>query len=197
MKSVAACIACVLVFASISVSGHSIRAANAPAIPSWIHPGMVVIYDGDSAFVTNGRFSQGIRVVMTTKVNSSSSTQVSGITNIQTVGSPIGGTHSWACNASGYCTSDASGVNGQFWVDPANPTASKRGANGETYTLKGTGPYALNGKTWTGTLMTYENAASGVQLVCTFDSQNGLILQYSESSPSEQVHTYFRSMSGN
>jgi len=197
MKSLAACVACVLILASICVRGHSVRAANAPTIPSWIHPGLVVIYDGDSAFVTNGRFSQGIRVVMTTKVNSSSSTQVSGVTNVQTVGSPIGGTHSWACNAGGNCTSDSSGLNGQFWVDPANPTASKRGANGEPYVLKGTGPYTLNGKTWTGTLMVYENPASGVQLVCTFDSQTGLVLQYSESSPSQQVHTYFRSMSGN
>lgn len=197
MKSRLTYPACVLILASICSSVHSVRADNAPTIPSWIHQSLIVTYDGDSAFVTNGRFSQGIRVVMTTKVNSSSSTQVSGITSVQTVGSPIGGTHAWNCNASGYCTSDSSGLNGQFWVDPANPTASKRGANGETYTLKGTGPYTLNGKTWTGTLMVYENAASGVQLVCTFDSKSGLILQYSESSPSEQVHTYFRSTSGN
>jgi hypothetical protein len=197
MKSLVNCVtcfACVLVLASICVSVHSVRADNAPTIPAWIRPGLVVVYDADSVFVTNGRFSQGIRMVMTSKVNSSSSTQVSGITSLQTVGSPIGGTHSWNCNAGGYCTSDSSGLNGQFWVDPANPTASKHGANGEPYTVKGTGPYTLNGKTWTGTMMVYENAASGVQLVCTFDSKTGLILQYSESSPSEQVHTYFRSM---
>lgn len=197
MKSLVTRIVCFLILATVCVSVHSVRADNPPTIPSWIRPGQVVVYDGDSAFVSNGRFTQGIRVVMTTKVNSSSSTQVSGITNVQTVGSPIGGTHAWNCNAGGYCTSDSSGLNGQFWVDPANPTASKRGANGETYALKGTGPYTLNGKTWSGTLMTYENAATGVQLVCTFDSATGLILQYSESSPSEQVHTYFRSMSGN
>jgi hypothetical protein len=196
VKSVT-CVASVLILASICVSVHSVRAENVPTIPSWIHQGLVVTYDGDSAFVTNGRFSQGIRVVMTTKVNSSSSTQVSGVTSLQTVGSPIGRTHSWNCNASGNCTSDLPGFSGQFWVDPTNPTESIHGPNGVPYTVKGTGPYTYNGKTWTGTMMVYENAASGVQLVCTFDSKTGLILQYSELSPSQQVHTYFRSMSGN
>jgi hypothetical protein len=197
MKSLAAGIVCVLILASICLtvhSGHSVHAQNAPAIPAWIHPGLGVTYDGDSAFVTNGRFSQGIRVVITTKVNSSSGTQVSGVTAIQTVGTPVGQQHSWNCNASGNCTGDLAGFSGQFWVDPVNPTASMHGPNGEPYTLKGTGPYTLNGKTWSGTMLVYENSASKVQYVCTFDSKTGLVLQYSESSPSEQVHTFFRSL---
>jgi len=196
MKSIGTCTACLLILASMCVSGDFVKAQNAPTIPSWIHPRLIVTYDGDSAFVTNGRFSQGIRVVMTTRVNSSSATHVSGVTSLQTVGSPIGGTHAWNCNANGMCTSDLPGFSGQFWVDPTNPTASKRGPNGEPYTVKGTGPYTLHGKTWSGTMIVYENAASKVQNVCTFDSKTGLVLQYSESSPSEQVHIYFRSMSG-
>ena len=197
MKSLVTCIACVLVVAAICATVHSVRAQNAPTIPTWIHPGLVVTYDGDSAAVTNGRFSQAIRVVVTTKVNSSSATQVSGVTSIQTVGTPVGQTHSWNCNASGNCASDLPGFSGQFWVDPANPTASTHGPHGEPYTVKGTAPYTLNGKTWTGTMLVYENAASKVQYVCTFDSKTGLVLQYSESNPSEQVHTFYRSMTGN
>ena len=196
MKSLVAFCGCVLFVASFCITVRSVRAQNAPTIPSWIHAGLVVTYDGDSAFVTNGRFSQGIKVVITTKVNSSSATQVSGLTSIQTVGTPIGQQHSWSCNASANCTSDLAGFSGQFWVDPANPTASAHGPNGEPYTVKGTAPYTLNGKTWTGTMMVYENAASGVQYVCTFDSKTGLVLQYSETNPGQQVHTYFRSMTG-
>jgi hypothetical protein len=197
MRSLVTCIACVLILASICVSVHSVRAENAPAIPSWIHAGLVVTYDADSAAVSNGRFSQGIRLIITTKVNSASATQVSGITSIQTVGTPVGQQHSWSCNASGNCTSDLAGFSGQFWVDPANPTASTHGPNGEPYTVKGTAPYTYNGKTWSGTMLVYENAASKVQYVCTFDANSGLVLQYSESGPSQQVHTFFRSMTGN
>ena len=168
---------------------------NAPVIPTWIQPGVVVAYDGVSAFVNNGRFSQGIQVVMTTRVTAVGGNKVSGITQLQTVGSPIGGRHAWTCTATADCTSDMPGFSGKFWVDPSNPLASIKGANGERYSMVGKGPYSYRGRSWDATTISYQNPATGWQLVCTFESRSGLVLAYSETSPGQQVHTYFRSMS--
>ena len=174
----------------------SVTAQTAPVIPTWVKPGLVVTYDGVSAFVNNGRFSQGIRVVMMTRVTSVTGNAVSGITQIQTVGAPIGGNHAWACNAKGICKSDMTGFSGKFWVDPAAPADSVKGPNGELFSLVGRGPYAYGGRTWSGATLSYQNPATGFQYVLTFDTKTGLVLAYSETSPGEQVHTYFRSMSG-
>lgn len=169
---------------------------NAPANPAWVHPGLVATYDGVSAFVNNGRFSQGIQIVMTTRVTAVSGNKVSGVTQIQNVGAPIRQRHAWTCTAAADCTSDMPGFNGKFWVDPANPTASIKGPNGEHYSLVGKGPYSYGGRRWDATTISYQNPATGWQFVCTFESKTGLVLAYSETSPGQQVHTYFRSMSG-
>src|SRR5215467_3402387 len=172
---------------------ETLSGQNSPTIPAWIHPGVVVTYDGVSAFVSNGRFSQGIQVVMTTRVTAASGSQVAGLTQIQTVGTPIGSRATWSCNAAGNCTSsDATGLNGKFWVDPANPLASIKGANGEQYSMVGRGPYSRAGRSWDATTISYQNPATGWELVCIFDSKTGLVLAYSETSPGQQVHTYFR-----
>src|SRR5215469_14347923 len=138
---------------------------NAPAVPAWVHPGVVVSYDAVSAFVNNGRFSQGIQTVITTRVTAVSGNQVSGITQLQTVGTPIGARAAWSCNAAGNCTSsDATGVNGKFWIDPANPTGSIMGAHGERFSLMGKGPYSLHGQTWNAGTLSYSNPATGWQI---------------------------------
>jgi hypothetical protein len=165
-----------------------------PVIPAWVKPGTTVAYDGVSAFVNNGRFSQAVQVVMTTRVTSVSGNAVSGITRIQTVGTPLASTHTWTCTAAGSCRSDMPGFSGKFWVDPAHPVESVRGPNGEPYILMGRAPYAYGGRKWSGATLSYQNPATGWQYVLTFDTATGLILAYAETSPSQQVHTYFRSM---
>jgi len=180
----------------LAVAAPQGMAQTGPTIPAWIHPGLVVVYDGVSAFVRNGRFTQGVREVMTTRVTSVAGNQVSAITNMQTVGAPIGGNHAWICDAAGNCRSDATGLNNKFWVDIAHPADSVKGPNGEPYRVLGQAPYSYGGRTWTGVGMSYVNPATGVQLMLTYDARTGLILQYSETSPSEQVHIYFRTMSG-
>lgn len=169
---------------------------NGPVIPDWVHPGVTVVYDGVSAFVNNGRYSQGIQTVMTTRVNAVSGGAVSGVTRVQTVGSPIGGTHAWVCNAAGNCRADATGLNGKFWIDPAHPRESIHGANGEPFAIMGRAPYSYGGRTWDAVTMSYQNPATGIQLMAVYDAKSGLILAYSESSPAQQVHLYFRTMSG-
>lgn len=198
MKSYSATMACVLVlaFALVVVTVNSVSAQGAPTIPAWVHPGVTVAYDGVSASVQNGRFSQGIQVVMTTRVNSVSGGVVNAVTSVQTVGSPVGGSHAWSCNAAGNCRTDATGLGGQFWVDPANPTASTRGVNGEPYSNMGSAPYTYNGKTWAASTLSYQNPATGVQLVTIFETKSGLVLAHSETYPTQQVHTYLRSISG-
>ncbi len=101
-------------------------AQTAATIPAWVQPGLVVAYDGVSAFVRNGRFSQGIRVVMTTRVTSVSGNKVSGVTQVQTVGSPIGGRHSWTCTAAGNCIIDMPVFPASFgWIPPILQTQSE------------------------------------------------------------------------
>jgi hypothetical protein len=196
VRKYAAAIACVLILGTAVVTLNSISAQNAPTIPAWVHAGTTVVYDTVSAFVQNGRFTQGIQTVMTSRVNSVAGGQVNGVTNVVTVGTGIGGTHAWVCNAAGICRGDATGLTGQFWVDPANPAASKRGVNGEPFSMMGSAPYTYGGRTWAASTISYVNQASGTQLMCVFETKTGLILAYSETTPAEQVHVYFRSMSG-
>jgi len=196
MKNYAATFICALAIAFPGVTIHSVGAQSAPVIPSWIHSGLIVIYDGESAFVKAGKLTPGAAVVVTTQITASDPKQVSGNTQIQSVGAPIGQKHNWTCDATEHCTSDLPGFSGVFWVDPANPTASIRGPNGEQYAMKGNAPYTRNGKTWAATSISYENPANGVQYACIFEAKTGLYLAYSESTPAGQVHTYFRSMSG-
>ncbi|HJX84182.1 MAG TPA: hypothetical protein VJ723_07555, partial [Candidatus Angelobacter sp.] len=114
----------------------------------------------------------------------------SAATTFQTVGTPLQNSAAWTCTATGNCT----GTSAQFWVDPANPTASFHGAHGEPYTINGRSPYSYGGHTWDSTTMTYNNPATGWQLFAVFETKTGLILAYSETSPGQQVHTYFKGM---
>lgn len=181
-------------FLGILILFSTAVAQDGPTIPNWVRPGVVVVYDTISAFVNNGRFSQGVQMVMTTRVMSVSGNRVFGRTNMQTVGSPIGGTHDWSCTAAGNCSTDATGLAGIFWVDPAHPTESIHGANGEMYSVVGRGPYTYRGRTWNAVTLSYQNPQTGVQLTTTIDAKTGLVLAHSEVSPGEQVHAYFRSI---
>ncbi len=176
-----------LTFLVVAVSGQ-----NGPSIPSWVHPGLTVTYDGVSAFVRNGQFSQSIQVLMTTRVSAVGGGRVSANTTFQTVGTPLRSNIAWTCTATGNC---GTGTSAQFWVDPANPTASFHGAHGEPYTINGHSPYSYGGHTWDSTTMSYNNPATGWQLFAVFETKTGLILAYSETSPGQQVHTYFKGMS--
>jgi hypothetical protein len=191
MRAIKVTLTLTLVCAAATLSSQ-----NGPAIPDWIHPGLTVTYDSVSAFVNNGRFSQGVQMVMTTRVNSVSGNAVSAVTYLQSVGTPIGGSHAWVCNAAGNCRGDATGFTGKFWVDPAHPTESIHGANGEPYTVMGRAPYTYAGRTWDAVTMSYQNPGTGVQLAVTFDGKSGLVLAYAETSPAQQVHLYFRAISG-
>src|SRR5258708_18650051 len=91
-----------LTFLVVAVSGQ-----NGPSIPSWVHPGLTVTYDGVSAFVRNGQFSQSVQVVMTTRVTSMAGGRVSGSTLFQTVSTPLRGSHLWTCTSTGNCSGDA------------------------------------------------------------------------------------------
>jgi hypothetical protein len=196
MKKYTAAFTSVLILALAGAAVHSARAQSAPVIPAWIHPGLAVIYDGDAAYVKNGILSPGATVAVTTQVNSVKGNEVFGVTTIQVAGSPAGQKHTWTCSAAERCTSDMPGFSGMFWVDPANPTASIKGPNGEPYSMRGNAPYTRNGMTWAATTISYQNQSTQVQYMCIFETKTGLYLAYSESSPGGQVHTYFRSMSG-
>ncbi len=194
MKSLAATVGCVFGLALAVAAVNCAIAQNGPSIPAWVHPGVVVAYDGISSFVSAGRPTQPVQVVETTRVNSLSGGVVAGISQIQSVGTPVGQTHAWSCNAAGVCQTDATGFNGKFWVDPANPTGSMRGPNGEQFRVMGSSPYSYGGKTWAATTMAYQG--NGVTFMCIFETKTGLIVAYSETYPTQQTHTYLRSTSG-
>jgi hypothetical protein len=179
-----------IVFLALCVS--AVPAQTGPTIPSWIHSGLTVMYNGDSAFVQNGRHVQPVQLILTTRVNSVSSTAVSALTQIQTVGTPLVNRVTWTCNAAGNSQSSAAGFSGQFWVDPNAPTASTHGANGEPYSITGQGPYNIAGKTWAATTMTYQNQASGVRLTTIFETKSGLVLAHAENFPTQQAHVFLR-----
>jgi hypothetical protein len=175
----------------------TVSAENNAVIPAWVKPGLVVTYDSVSAFVNQyGRFEQGVQIVMTSRVISVSGGKVSGVTQIQTVGAPIQGKHEWACNAAADCVKDATGLSGKFWVDPDHLTDSIKGPFGERYSVVGKMPYSRGGRSWDAVMLSYQNADTKVAYQDIVEAKTGLILAHAETSPSEQVHVYFRTMSG-
>ena len=169
-------------------------AQPSPSIPAWVHPGLTLVYDGESGAKQNGRYVQAIRVVMVTRVRTASSLAVAAVSQVQTVGAPVGGTIAWMCNASGMCRTRKPGFNAKFWVDPANPAGSVQGPSGEPFTVVGTNVYAVAGKRWNATTMSYQNPSTGWKLLLVFETKTGLVLAYTETNPAEEVHLTFRSM---
>jgi len=181
----------------IALLGTTLTAENRAVIPAWVRPGLVVTYDSVSAFVNQyGQFSQGVRIIMTTRVKSVSDGRVFGSTHIQTVGSPIEGTHEWSCNAAADCIKDETGLHGKFWVDPDHPTDSVKGPFGEIFSVVGKAPYSRNGHDWNAMMLTYKNPDTRVAYDITYEEKTGLILASSEINPGQQVHAYFVSMAG-
>src|ERR1700674_1181179 len=107
----------------------------------------------------------------------------------------VGAATRGTCTATENCSIDATGTSFQFRVDPANPTTSFHVAHGAPYTINGRSPYSYGGHIWDGTTMSYHNPATGWQLFMVFETKTGLVLAYSETSPGQQVHTYFKGMS--
>jgi hypothetical protein len=173
---------------ALTAATGSVR--NGPTVPAWVHPGLVVIYDGLSAFIKDGRPSLGIRIVSATRVASVSGDRVSGVIETETVGKPGKNSFQWTCTAAGRCD----GFPAKFWVDPARPVDSVIGPNGERFILMGQTPYSLNGRSRSAAVLKYESPATGWQFVLTFDTKSGLVLQYSETSPGQQVHLWFRKL---
>ena len=130
--------------AALVVSTCAVAAAQgSPTIPSWIHPGLTVIYDGVSASRNGTGYAQPVRVAVVTRVRVVDRRGVAAASLIQSVGAPVQNTIIWSCNAAGTCHGSRPGFNGKFWVDPADPTGSAAGPNGEAYRVVGTGPYQV------------------------------------------------------
>jgi len=184
----------VIVALVLSLTAFASAQQQPPAVPTWIRPGLVVTYTGDSAFMQGGKVTQPISVTMTTHVTSVSANQVVGVTQVQNGNAPLTQTISWWCSSSGACRSNKAGSNGKFWVDPANPVASALGPNGEQMTVIGSMTYALNKHVYNATTMGYQNKATGLRMLLVFETSSGLMLEYAESAPTEQMHLFFQSM---
>jgi hypothetical protein len=166
--------------------------AEAQTIPSWIRQNTIVAYDTASAALSDGVpvSGQSLTGVEQITVATVSATAVAG--TVQSTFPEFVETNQFSCNAFGACT----GFPAQFWVDPADPTHSKFGPEGQPLTIIGTAPLTVAGVTWTAVTMAYTNAASGVQFVTIFDVNSGLILEYSEHYPSEEVILTLRGLAG-
>jgi len=169
-------------------------AQQPPAVPTWVRPGLVVTYTGDSAYMRNGAVTQPIAVTMTTRVTSVSGNVVAGVTQVQNGNAPLSQTISWWCSSSGACRSNKAGSNGKFWVDPADPVTSSLGPNGEQMTVIGNSTYTLNKHVYNATTLGYQNKATGLRLLLVFETTSGLVLEYAESGPAEQMHLFFQTM---
>jgi hypothetical protein len=177
----------------ICVLGELATAQNSTAIPSWVRPGVVVTYNGFSSFLRGGQPDKSVTVVETTEVISVSGNAVSGISHIRNPSIPLPAQDAKWLSVEGTA---CSGYFGRFWVDPLHPTDSVKGPNGESFTVKGHGPYSLGGQTWNSTGLTYENPSTGVRYDLTFDADSGLILAYAEVSPAQQAYKFFASIAG-
>ncbi len=160
-------------------------------IPSWVQPGLIITYDGLSSSVNNGQPVNGVSTLITTEVTSVSQDSVSGSTRVDIPSAPsYGWSYPWTVQEG----NNWEGVH-RFWLDPANPTGSVKGPNGEQYSIIGQEPYSYDGKTWDATLLAYTNPDTGVEYHLTYESKTGLILASAEKYPSQRTFLFFRSMS--
>jgi hypothetical protein len=181
-----------VVLSAILIFALGSTTARAVQIPSWIKQNTIVAYNFSSAALSNGLpvSGQSLAGIEQITVSSVSSTVVAG--TVITAFNGLKDTAQFSCNLVGACV----GFPAQFWVDPADPTHSRFGPNGEPFTIIGTGPFQAAGVSWTAVTMAYTNAATGVQLVTIFDINSGLILEYSENYPTEEVILQLRAISG-
>jgi hypothetical protein len=99
----------------------AITAAGADAqakIPSFVHPGTTVVYEGLGAKTT-------VPIVIT--VTSVTATTVTGTTALQAPPPQPGVNYSWTCTTGSACQVSPAQYQGepsQFWVDPENPLPS-------------------------------------------------------------------------
>lgn len=163
-------------------------AAAQPKVPTWVRTGLSVPYMAYSAAVQNGRFVNGIVVDMKDTVTGTGGGLVTGVTQLQTQGDPEVTTYRWACNAAGSCR----GGDWQFWVDPANPTGSIRGPDGEIFTVLGREAYTDPWhRVWNATILNYEDPANGVRFTVAYQTGSGLILYSVQSYPSQYTAAYY------
>jgi len=161
------------------------------AVPSWVQPGLVVSYDGISASLIGGEPQNGVYTVMTTQVDSASRDAVSGTTKVYIPSASMGGwSYSWQ-TSEGDPWKDVH----RFWVDPADPSSSVKGPNGEVLSIVGQEPFSYGGRSWDATLMAYKNEETGTEYHLTFETKTGLILAYTEMYPSQNTFLYFKSIS--
>ncbi|VVC71979.1 Uncharacterised protein [uncultured archaeon] len=161
----------------------------ATSVPSWVQPGVTVVYDGISGYYSNGQYTNPVATTVTLRVNSVAGNTVAGTTYVEIPTMPgYRQTFDWTCIEGGVC-------DWRFWVDPANPTGSAKGPNGETYSVVNSGPYSHGSySNPDATLMAYQNAGSGVEYHLTFETRTGLIVAYAEKYPSQHTFLYFKSI---
>src|SRR5262249_42859284 len=69
--------------------------------------------------------------------------------------------------------------------------------NGQLFSvIPGTAPFTVAGRTWNAVTMTSANTGSGVQFQVVFDANSGLILDYSEHYPTQEVVLLLRGLTG-
>lgn len=164
-------------------------------IPSWVQPGVTVVYDGVSGNVNNPQ-AGGVQTLITLRVTSVSGNTVAGTYNVI---NPMIDPSIWQLNGQWSCT-DGQACDWRFWVDPTNPTASVKGPHGEPYTLGGPVSYSspLGGPAVEGTnIMYYSNPDTHVEYHLTYQERTGLIVAYAEIYPTQQTYLYFRSINAN
>ena len=173
------------------IVGVTTSGAQAVQIPSWIRQNTIVAYNFASSALSNGMTvsGQSITGVQQATVNSVSSAAVAG--NVAVAFNGLVDTAQFSCNVVGACI----GYPAQFWVDPADPTHSKFGPNGEPFTIAATGPFQAAGVTWNAVKMV-SPAGLTAQFTVVFDINSGLILSYSEVYPSQELFLTLRGFSG-
>jgi len=166
----------------------------AALIPSWVQPGVTVVYDGVSSGVQDGQPVNGVQALITLRVTGVSGNTVRGTVEVfnPTLGLPVQlPSNEWSCTDGQVCSS-------RFWVDPANPAGSVKGPNGEPYTEGGPVPYTspFGGPAVSGTnVLYYQNPDSHVEYHMTYQARTGLVVAYAEVYPSQRTYYYFRSIS--
>jgi len=166
------------------------------AVPSWVQPGVVVAYDGVSSGIQNGQPVNGVQTLITLRVTSVSGNTVTGTTEVT---NPQIDPSIWHLDYQWTCV-DGTTCDWRFWVDPANPTSSVKGPNGEPYTIGGPVTYQspLGGQPVTGTyVMYYSNADTHVEYHLTYEARTGLIAAYAEKYPTQQTYLYLKSINTN
>ena len=163
-----------------SITSAAVPAQAAPALPTWVKPGLVLRYVENLGGYVDYDYTDTVTSVSQGVVQVTTYTWSPGLAG-------TGKYVYWHCSS--VCTGLPAQTSGQFWIDPTNPVASLSGGHWP-YKYLGVKNLKVGNKWWKVGVLFYSNAL-GQNAVTDFQASTGLFLYHKEYAYSLATHAWY------